>query len=332
MDAPGRPTGGPMVDDSHATLETLEAPGKGKDPAVTPDLAAKKKKPMGSSGSPGTPRVMTRAAVATAMALGVMGAPAKTMPLVRLRDRGSWFARFGGPPGQATATQARLGALGGASGPEAAGRTTGDLGKPGVDARARMAGDASGQGADGGVVGGGDDAAVPPHHRPGKEPVDEDEENMEEIMCQPHALPSTHYVSPRQAAWFEGGKAEKDAMKMRFDDAADKADSTAMLPTVWCSWVAVRHAVKIVDCSTAKSEMLWSVFDNITKIEKIQRARVNFQWQKEAKVGQHREKELWGQLRKDKDEWERSKCEATEWKKLVDQAEAAGGQAQIVDL
>uniref|UniRef100_A0A0E0MLS5 Uncharacterized protein n=1 Tax=Oryza punctata TaxID=4537 RepID=A0A0E0MLS5_ORYPU len=98
-------------------------------------------------------------------------------------------------------------------------------------------------------------------------------------------------------------------MKKGFNDATDKVDATAMYEA----------GLKIVDRSTAKREALWSVFDNITEVEQILRA-------KEAKEGQHREKELWGQicqLRRDVEEVrERGKREAAGWKKLVDKAEA----------
>uniref|UniRef100_I1R5P7 Uncharacterized protein n=1 Tax=Oryza glaberrima TaxID=4538 RepID=I1R5P7_ORYGL len=73
-----------------------------------------------------------------------------------------------------------------------------------------------------------------PHHRPGKEP---------------------------SAAWFQGGKEE--AMKVGFDDAADKADSMAMYEA---GLVSPREN-KIVDRSNAKREALQSIFDNVTEIE-----------------------------------------------------------------
>uniref|UniRef100_A0A0E0KFA6 Uncharacterized protein n=1 Tax=Oryza punctata TaxID=4537 RepID=A0A0E0KFA6_ORYPU len=62
-------------------------------------------------------------------------------------------------------------------------------------------------------------------------------------------------------------------MKTGFDDAADKADSMAMYEV---GLVLLEKMQKIVDRSPAKSEVLRSVFDNITEIEQIPR-------QKEAK-------------------------------------------------
>uniref|UniRef100_A0A0D3EP94 Uncharacterized protein n=1 Tax=Oryza barthii TaxID=65489 RepID=A0A0D3EP94_9ORYZ len=63
-----------------------------------------------------------------------------------------------------------------------------------------------------------------------------------------------------------GGKKEKYAMITGFDDAADKADCTTMYEA---GLVLLEKMQKIVNRSTAKSEALWSVFDNITEIEQI---------------------------------------------------------------
>uniref|UniRef100_A0A0E0MEX3 Uncharacterized protein n=1 Tax=Oryza punctata TaxID=4537 RepID=A0A0E0MEX3_ORYPU len=58
-------------------------------------------------------------------------------------------------------------------------------------------------------------------------------------------------------------------MKTGFDDAADKVDSTAMYEA---GLVLPEKMQKIVDRSTANSEALRNVFDNVTEIEQIQRA------------------------------------------------------------
>uniref|UniRef100_A0A0D9Y967 Uncharacterized protein n=1 Tax=Oryza glumipatula TaxID=40148 RepID=A0A0D9Y967_9ORYZ len=89
-----------------------------------------------------------------------------------------------------------------------------------------------------------------------------------EIPRRQCALLSTQYVSPLQNAWFRGGggKKEKYAMITGFDDAADKADCTTMYEA---GLVLLQKMHKIVNRSTAKSEALRSVFDNITEIEQI---------------------------------------------------------------
>uniref|UniRef100_A0A0E0FLT5 Uncharacterized protein n=1 Tax=Oryza nivara TaxID=4536 RepID=A0A0E0FLT5_ORYNI len=201
------------------------------------------------------------------------------------------------PPGWIGAARA------GTSGPEAAGQTAGDLGELGGDMTAATAKDATDQGTDGGIGGGGfvsykrDIAcayASSPFSVASFSPVSFSSASLlhglllHRVLSRLHttdlgrsrlarmrkswkkfrcALLSNQYVSPLQTAWFwGGGKKEKYAMITGFDDATDKADCTTMYEA---GLVLLEKMQKIVNRSTAKSEALRSVFDNITEIKQI---------------------------------------------------------------
>uniref|UniRef100_A0A0E0JY54 Uncharacterized protein n=1 Tax=Oryza punctata TaxID=4537 RepID=A0A0E0JY54_ORYPU len=286
--------GGPKVGSSLSAPGTTEVPGKGKEAAATPDLASKNKKSSDSSGSPGTPGAMTRVVATATKTAEAVGASAKVTPpddpsrSQSARGVGDAFAqpesgRETAAQAEPEATRADASGLKATEGPTRKSRQgwrcRHGYGITCAHATSRFsaAGFSSTDFSSAIFSSAGFSSAsfssnqfhMPPYRRPRKELAGEDDEVVEEIPRQQRTLLSTRYVPPLQAAWFQGGKAEKDAMMKGFDDSANKEDATVMYEA---GLVLLEKMQKIVDRSTAKSEALRSVFDNINEIEQIQRA------------------------------------------------------------
>uniref|UniRef100_A0A0E0C2E8 Uncharacterized protein n=1 Tax=Oryza meridionalis TaxID=40149 RepID=A0A0E0C2E8_9ORYZ len=170
----------------------------------------------------------------------------------------------------------------GTSGPEAAGQTVGDLGELGGDMAAATAKDTTDQGTDGGIGGGGvvsykrDTAcayASSPFSVASFSPVSFSSASLLHGLLLHRVLSRLHTTDPGRSrlarmrkSWKKFHVGSARCCRPRFNDAADKADCTTMYEA---GLVLLEKMQKIVNRSTAKSEALRSVFDNITEIEQI---------------------------------------------------------------